>query len=98
MTMTAENLIYRNSEGWKTEVKGCELTKAKNEKFYLWSEALKHNLAYNVQTREDALLAAIDSLLFTIELRDKKIAELQRVYNLAAELADMIKPDYEDPN
>lgn len=96
MTMTSENLIYRNSDLYKTEVEGCRLTKAKNGKFYLWSEALEHNLAYNMATREDALLAAIDSLLFTIKLKDNRIAELQRVYDMASALADMIKPDPED--
>lgn len=94
--MTQEFLTYRDSEGIKRELKGIRVTQDKHGKFWIWCPALEHNLAYKSATREDALLASIHSLLFTIELQQKRIDSLQRVYNLAMMLADEVKPDEED--
>ena len=91
--MKTETLFYQDGEGISRELKGCKLTQAKNGKFYLWSEALGHNLAYNIATKEDALIASIASLLFTIELKNEQIEELKRVQALAMQLADYLKPD-----
>lgn len=86
-------LTYTASDGAKREVRECTITKDKANRYWLWSEHLKHNLAYKSRTREDCLLAAIDSLLFTISLRDERISALQRIADLAQEFASEIIPD-----
>ena len=58
------------------------------DRHWIWSEQLQHNVVYKTKGRENALLAAIDSLLFTIQLRDERIAALQRVHNLAQSFAE----------
>jgi len=90
MTVT---LDYRDSDGATQTLDGCSLSQDKAGRYWLWSSQLNHNLAYKIKTKEDCLLVAIDSLLFTIELRDKRIAALQRITTLAEEFADQIKPD-----
>lgn len=89
--MTA--LTYRDHEGVQRTVNGCELTVDQLDRHWIWSEALESNLVYRTTGRENALLAAIDSLLFTIQLRDERIAELQRIVDLAKRFADEVKPD-----
>ena len=91
------NLQYTDSDGARREVRGCSMTTDKAGRYWLWSDTLEHNIAYKEKTREDCLLAAIDSLLFSIELRDKRIAKLQRIADLAEQFADAVKPD-EDSN
>lgn len=88
-------LSYRDHEGVPREVKSCTLNQDNLGRHWLWSEALQHNLAYRIKGREDCLMAAINSLLFTISLRDERIAALQRVADLAEQFADQIKPDEE---
>jgi hypothetical protein len=65
------------------------------DRYWIWNEQVKHNLVYRIKGKENALLAAIDSLLFTIQLRDERISALQRIADLAIEFADQIKPDEE---
>lgn len=91
--MTTSELSYRDHDGVTHVVEGCTLTVDKIERHYIWSEQLQHNLVYKTKGRENALIAAIDSLLFTISLRDERIAALQRVATLAEKFADEIKPD-----
>lgn len=86
-------LAFADSDGATREVRGCTLTKDKANRYWLWSKSLKHNLAYKSRTREDCLLAAIDSLLFTISLRDEHISALQRIADLAQQFASEITPD-----
>jgi len=93
MTTTKVPLVYTDSDGVKREVKGCTLTVDQLDRHWIWSEQLEQNLAYKTKGREDALLAAISSLLFTIKLRDDRINSLQRVADLASAFADQIKPD-----
>ena len=92
-TNTNTSLQYTDSDGARREVRGCHMTTDKAGRYWIWSDTLEHNIAYKEKTREDCLLAAIDSLLFTIELRDKRIAALQRIADLAAQFADAVKPD-----
>lgn len=87
------SLRYRDSDGAMCEVGGCSMTTDKAGRYWLWSDAVELNLAYKAKTREDCLLMAIDSLLFTISLRDSRIAELQRIADLARQFADAVKPD-----
>lgn len=89
-------LSYRDSDGVLRELKDCTLYQDKVGRYWLWSEQLEHNLAYKIKEKEDCLLCAIDSLLFTIKLRDERIVALQRVADLAQQFADQIKPDNED--
>lgn len=88
-----EKLSYRDSDGATQILDDCSLTQDKAGRYWLWSGQLNHNLAYKIKTKEDCLLAAIDSLLFTIQLRDERINALQRVASLAEAFADQIKPD-----
>jgi len=88
-----EALSYRDSDGAICTLDRCILSQDKAGRYWLWSDQLQHNLAYKIKTKEDCLLVAIDSLLFTLELRDKHIAALQRIATLAEEFADQIKPD-----
>lgn len=89
------SLKYRDSDGVLREIEECTMTRDKGGRFWLWCEQLEHNLAYKAPSREDCLLAAIDSLLFTVKLRDERIAKLQRIADLAEAFADQIKPDEE---
>ncbi len=85
-------LTYRDTDGRLSEVEGCTITVDQLDRHWIWSEQLEHNLVYRTKGRENALIAAIDSLLFTVKLRDERIAELQRIADLARKLADEIKP------
>lgn len=89
-------LTYRDSDGALRKVTGCNLHQDKAGRYWLWSETLQHNLAYRIKSKEDCLLAAIDSLLFSIQLRNERIAELQKIADLATAFADQIKPDEEE--
>ena len=90
------NLNYGDSDGARRTVKGCKLTQDKGGRYWLWSEQLEHNLAYKAKTKEDALLLAIDSLLFTIHLKDGQLRALNRINDLALQFANEIKPDTDD--
>jgi hypothetical protein len=90
------SLDYRDSDGVVRTIEGCNLTLDKANRYWLWCESLEHNLAYKARTKEDALLIAIDSLLFTIQLRDERLEALERIHKLAVEFADKIKPDNEE--
>ena len=90
-------LTFRDSDGRAQSLKDCRMTVDKAGRFWLWSGQLEHNLAYKSKTREDCLLAAISLLLFSVKLRDERIAKLQRVADLASQFADQIKPDEEGP-
>lgn len=93
---TTTKLTYTDHEGMRREVKGCSMTVDRLDRHWIWCEQLEHNLVYKTKGRENALLAAIDSLLFTIHLRDERIAGLQRIADLATKFADEVKPDEDD--
>ena len=92
MDKTQSKLEYRDSDGIPREVEGCTLTVDALGRHWIWSEQLQHNIVYNVKGREDALLASIDSLLFSIELKDARIQELQRIADLAESFANTAFP------
>ena len=93
MANTKSKLEYRDSDGIPREVRGgCTLTIDAHGRHWIWSEQLKHNIAYLIKDREDALLASIDSLLFSIELQDERIQELQRIADLAESFASKAFP------
>lgn len=93
---TASTLTYRDHDGVPRGVKGCRLKVDHLDRHWLWSEQIDRNLVYKTKGRENALIAAIDSLLFTLKLRDERIAGLQRIADLATAFADEIKPDEEN--
>ena len=88
-------LTYRDHDGAHREVRGCTLTVDQLGRHYIWCEQLEHNLVYKTEGREDALLSAIDLLLFTIHLRDERIAGLQRIADLALQFAEEVNPPEE---
>ena len=88
-------LTYTDHDGAMQEVEGCTLEVDHLDRHWIWSEKLEQNLVYKTKGRENALLAAIDILLFMIQLRDERIAGLQRVAHLAERFAAEIEPDEE---
>ena len=89
----SEELTYVNSDGARQKIMGCKLSQDKAGRYWLWSDKLQYSLAYKIKDREDCLLQAIDSLLFSIHLRDERISALQRIADLALDFADQIKPE-----
>ena len=90
-------LTYTDHDGALREVRGCELTVDHLGRHWIWSEQTESNLVYKTKGREDALLAALNSALFYIKLKDERIAALQRIADLAYVFADQIKSDeYDD--
>lgn len=88
------NLTYTDHDGITREIKGCRLTVDKFGRHWIWSEQLQENIVYKTKGREDALLASIDSLLFLLQLREQRIAALQRIVNLAERFAaEAFPPD-----
>lgn len=84
---------YTDHDGARREVRGCSMTVDKFDRHWIWSEQLEQNLVCRTKGREDALLAAIDGLLFTIQLRDERIASLQRIADLAKRFAAEAFPE-----
>lgn len=93
---THNKLTYQPHEGSPREVRGCTLTVDHFDRHWIWSEQLRQNLVHSTKGRENALLAAIDSLLFTIQLRDNRIAGLQRIVDLAEAFAAQVNPPQEE--
>lgn len=80
-------MTYIDHDGARREVRDCSMTVDKFDRHWIWSEQLQHNLVHKTKGRENALLEAIDGLLFTIQLRDERIASLQRIADLAERFA-----------
>lgn len=93
--VTTNPLVYLDHDGAVHEVKGCTLSVDHLGRHWIWSEQLKQNIVYKTKGRDNALIAAIDSLLFTIKLRDERIAALQRIADLAQRFSDEINPPEE---
>ena len=72
----SKNLTYTSHDGLQITIEGLSLTQDNTGRYWLWSGALEQNLAYKIKTREDALLAALDSTLFLLSLKQEKIDEL----------------------
>lgn len=93
MTQQTKELNYIDHEGCKQTIEGCTLTVDHLDRHWIWSEQLERNLVYKTKGIENALLSAIDSLLFTIQLKDERIKALQKIADAAMKFADEIKPD-----
>jgi hypothetical protein len=89
-------LTYKDSDNIARVIQGCNHSVDKSGKHWIWSDQLKHNLVYRSATYENALLASIASLLYTIELKDERIKKLQSIADLASAFADQIKPDEQE--
>jgi hypothetical protein len=89
-------LTYRDSDGVKRNLDGCNLTTDKRGRYWLWSEQLKRNLAYQADSRESALISAISSLLFLLSLQNKEITRLRKIEALAQAFAETINPPGSD--
>jgi len=94
-TTETSALTYRDSDGATREVKGCTLTVDHLDRHWIWSEQLQINLVYKCKGRENALIGAIASLLFTIKLQGVRIAELERIADLAQKFANEVNPPEE---
>ena len=94
-TLTEIPLAYIDHDGSSHTVKDCRMMVDQLDRYWLWSEQLQYNLVYNTKGRENALLAAIDSLLFTLQFIDERIAALQRVHDLAQRFAEEAFPEEE---
>ena len=93
--MTTSNLVYTDHNNTTITVKNCSVTVDKLDRHWIWSEQLKNAISYGEKGRENALIAAINSLLFIISLRDERIAKLQRIADLADEFVDKINAEYD---
>lgn len=91
-TTETTKLTYTDHDGARREVEGCRMTVDHLDRHWIWCEQLEQNLICKTKGREDALLAAIDSLLLTIQLRDERIAGLQRIADLAGRFAEEAFP------
>jgi hypothetical protein len=92
--MKTDNLfIYTDHDGAKQVLKGCRLTVDEFDRHWIWSDQLQQNIVFRTRGLDNALLAAIDGLLDTVQLRDERIKALQRLADLATAFADKVKPN-----
>jgi hypothetical protein len=90
-------LEYTDIDGLSRTLEGVEVTEDKAGRYWIWSEQLKHNIAYKEATLDDALKSAIASLLFTVHLRDERIKALQRIADEVDAFIEQVRPtDKED--
>lgn len=89
-TETKTKLTYCDHNGVQREVKDCNLTVDHLDRHWIWCDQLEQNLVYKTKGRENALLEAIDMLLFILQLRDERITNLQRIADLAQQFANEI--------
>jgi len=86
-------MTYTDHDGARRVLSGCAMSVDHLDRHWIWSEQIKQNLTYKTKGRENALISAIDTLLFIIQLRDERISALQQIADLALTFADQIKPD-----
>lgn len=92
-----ENLKYTDQDGYTREIRGeLRLTTDKAGRMWLWSEKLQHNVAYKYKDKEMLLLAAINSLMHTIELQESQIKALSYIKDQVDLFINSIRPDREE--
>ncbi len=89
----SENITYTDHEGVTQHVRGVSLTQDKAGRYWLWSEQEEQNLAYKTKTREDTLLAALDSALFLLSLKQERIDELSMMQAKVLSFIESIKEE-----
>jgi len=77
--MMGDKLFYIDRDDANREVIGCMMIVDGFDNHWIWSEQMQRYIVRRTQGRENALLAAIDNLLSTIQLQDERIAKLQRI-------------------
>lgn len=92
----SENLTYIDHDGTHLTIEGLSLTQDKAGLYWLWSDALNQNLAYKTKTREDTLLAALDSALFLLSLKQERIDALSAVSDKVNAFIDSIQGDSDE--
>jgi len=90
------DLEYIDSSGLKQRVKDVSVYQDKVGRWWIWSEQLEINLAYKEKSQEDALKSAIESLLFTIHLKDARIKELQVISEAVDRLVQTVSKEKDD--
>jgi len=88
-------VAYTDHDGVKRTIEGVSLTQDKAGRYWMWSDQTETNLAYKEKTEKDCYLSAIDSLLFSLQLKDERLAEYKAIVDKAIAFADSIKPDEE---
>jgi len=86
-------LTYTDHDGEARTIEGLTLTIDKHGCYFIWCDVLEHNLTYKTKGLENALLSAIESLLFTIQLKEERINKLQKINDLAFEFAAAVNPE-----
>jgi hypothetical protein len=76
-------LSYIDKDDANREVSGCWMIVDSLDHYWIWSEQLQHYIVSHTKGRENALLAAIDNMLLTVQRTDERIAKLQRIADLA---------------
>jgi len=89
----SENITYTDHEGVTQHVRGVSLTQDKTGRYWLWSEQEEQNLAYKPKNREDTLLAALDSALFLLSLKQERIDELSMMQAKGLSCIESIKEE-----
>lgn len=89
----SENITYTDHEGAYRTIKGLSLTQDKTGRYWLWSDVLEQNLAYKTKTLEDTLLAALDSALFLLSLKQERIDELSALKDKVYSFIESIQED-----
>lgn len=89
----SENLTYIDPDGIPQTIKSLSLSQDKAGRYWLWHDELEQNLAYKTKTREDALLAALDSALFLLSLKQEQIDKLSLIADKVHAFIDSIRGD-----
>lgn len=92
----SKNLTYTAHDGLQTTIEGLSLTQDKMGRYWLWSDALEQNLAYKARTREDALLAALNSALFLLSLKQERIDKLSTMHDKVHAFIEAIQEDKDE--
>lgn len=89
------SLNYIDSDGAMSTVKGLTVTQDKAGRYWIWSEQLQCNVAYKAKTMEDAVLIALDSLLFTIKLKQEKVDAFYELQNKVGSFIESVQDNEE---
>lgn len=89
----SETLTYTDHDGIPRTIKSLALSQDSTGRHWLWHEKLEQNLAYKTKTREDTLLAALDSALFLLSLKQERIDELSFIVEKVYTFVDSIQGD-----
>lgn len=95
---TKTSLDYVDHDGAKRTVKGCTLTVDQLGRHFIWSEQLQRNLVYKTKGLDNALFAAIDSLLFTIQLKNERIKDLESISEAVDRFINEVRPHNDNDN